>query len=374
MKLLKVFIALAILSIEISSVLAYNDVVRNSVSTAAGRIDYAMTYYPVASGTWVSTPVVNLHTTDSVNSAYITGITIGKAEIIDSYLFAVSSGGDFAATGMEAVGTDAVGKYASVTNYGMYGYVTNNFAFAGQYADEIKGQSIEMFSKAFNHIPVNPVAIAPPNTQAGFSTYADAPIQPGTGEHNSAFVAAGSLNIDRATNAFSRVSDPTAAAYTETTAYQFAQAGGSKDSTAYPMGMWAQAVNDRGEKLSTSAGANANDHILYFTYGQYVISPGHFMAALTDISQTGSSVIISPNAQSMGYADHGIVYSNEDSSLPNANSPAYSSASFNQITGTPYNTQLTDLPKPVAFGKSELFVYSIVNKNNPIGKSDAVFF
>jgi hypothetical protein len=82
-------VVLAILSIGVSSVLADTDVVRNSVSTAAGRIDYAMTYIP-ATGTSVSTPVVNLHATDSVISAYITGITINKANGIESiYLLLV---------------------------------------------------------------------------------------------------------------------------------------------------------------------------------------------------------------------------------------------------------------------------------------------
>jgi hypothetical protein len=134
------------------------------------------------------------------------------------------------------------------------------------------------------------------------------------------------------------------------------------------MGMWAQAVNYNGGKLSTSAGANANDQILGFTQGYYMTCCGYVMDAKTDISQTGPSVIISPDAQSMGYADQGIVYSNEDSSLLNANSPAYYTAS------TPYDTQLTSPPKPVPFGKSELFVYSILDENNPVGKSDAIFF
>ncbi len=368
MKLLKVFIAFAILLIGISSVLADNDVVRHSMSTAAGRIDYAMTYDPVAGGTTVSTPVVNLHTTDSVISAFITGITIDKAKRIDSYLFGVSSGGDFAATGIEAIGTDAADKCASVKNYCMYGYVTNNLAYAGQYADELKGQSIAMYSKSFNNLPVAPEAIAAPGTEANFGTYADAIADDGTAEHGFAHAATGSLKIDHATNVLAPVPDTTAAAYTATTMYQFAQAGGSGDSTAYPMGMWAQAVNDKGEKLSSSAGANANDQILGFTHGYYMTCCGYVMDAKTDISQTGPSVIISPNAQSMGYADQGIVYSNEDSSLLNANSPAYYTAS------TPYNTQLTSPPKPVPFGKSELFVYSILDENNPVGKSDAIFF
>jgi hypothetical protein len=50
MKLLKVFMALAILSMGISSCFAQTDLIRNSVSTAAGRVDYAMTYDPSVLG------------------------------------------------------------------------------------------------------------------------------------------------------------------------------------------------------------------------------------------------------------------------------------------------------------------------------------
>ena len=67
MRMLIVFIAVAVLSIGISSVLAETDLIRNSISSAAGRIDYAMTYVPstVETTDAGNTPVVNLMQTDS---------------------------------------------------------------------------------------------------------------------------------------------------------------------------------------------------------------------------------------------------------------------------------------------------------------------
>ena len=373
MKLLKACIALAILSIGISSVLADTDVVRNSVSTAAGRIDYAMTFDPATAGTSVSTPVINLQTTSSVISAFITGITIDKAKGINSYLLAVSSGGDIAATGMKAQGADVAGSYASVTNYGMYGYVTNNLAYAGQYADEIKGMFVMMRSKSFNNIPASPAPIAAVGTKADYDTYIGTdhlgtpkgPVTPGAAVHNiaEAYGSGGPLG-----NAV----DPNTAAFIATKVYQFAQAGGSKDSTAYPMGIWAQSMNDKGGKLSTSSTALATDAIIEATYGEY--KPNQLMNTDAYISRTGPSASISPNAVSMGYADHNIVYANEDSVLAgNALTPTYSSTSTITL-GTPHTTNINGGNQPVQSGQNELFVYSIVDKNNPIGKSNVIFW
>jgi hypothetical protein len=391
MKSLNVLIALAIFTIGISSVLADTDVVRNSISSDAGRIDYAMTYVPSVLGpaatpavsTTASTAVVNLVQTNSVLSAFITGVSINKAIDINSYIFARSSGGDFAASGMEIDGSDdAAGGDASVSNYGMYGYATNNLAYTGQYADKMQGEWIGVWSKSLNNVDTTTIpALGAAGTTADYTLIIDQ--DPFAG-----------VTSTEATNAYSKawagawdegllpVTDITGPAYSATKLYNYAQAGGSLNPSAYPMGIWAQSANDKGHKLAIAGTGALGDAISEDTFGEYDSSYNRYMATESQITQTKDStglgqVSIAPNAVNMGYGDKNIAYSNVDTSLAgNDNVPFYDTDSFTSMnSGTSKTTEKTRNQRPIDSGDgNELFVYSIVDANNPNGFSDALFF
>jgi len=316
-------------------------------------------------------------------------------------LFAQSSGGDFAGTGMSVGGID--GTYASVKNYGMYGYVADNFAYAGQYADQIKGEFIDMHSITSNYVDTSSLPVeANEKTQTGlpadFLTYI-APVYSTAAEHSLAYASINGITQEPPTDAsnigITQYATPAAASpyITASEVYQFAQAGGSKDPTAYPMGIWAQAVNDKKHKLTligAFSGAvgdtsSRNDGVINgieeYTYGEYDASSNRNNDAGAIIRQTATtttpSASITPNAVSMGYADKNIVYANEDTSLSsNDNVPFYDTTSFTGMnSGTSKTTETTRNQRPIDSGDgNELFVYSIVNTANPNGLSDALFF
>jgi hypothetical protein len=377
MKLLKVLLALAVFSMGISAVLAADkDVVRNSISSDAGRIDYVMTYTPAsfsATTTTASTAVAQLVQTDSVLSAIVSGISIDKAVNINSYIFAQSSGGDFADSQLTVLGTDSMGASggdASVKNYGMYGYATNNLAYTGQYADSIKGEEIDAYSESYNKVDTTTLPIVANEfdpAQVGVPAILSTPGDTGTPWAYSEAYAGSDHAKD------------TVAAFTATKLYQFAQAGGSGTPSAYPMEMWSQSVNDKGHKLAILSSGSTTDEIAEYTNGEYYASPNRYNDAdYSEIEQAntdGNGVVISPNAVSMGYADKNMAYSNEDTSLVGSDYvPEYDSMSHAAMGSSAKSTEVSDNAKPVGSGQKEFFVYSIVDQTHPSGLSDTVFW
>lgn len=361
MKLFRMLVVLAVLSIGISSVLADTDVVRNSISsTGVGRIDYAMTYVPSASlvnpTVVVAAPVTTLVNAGGVLSAFVQGASISKATSINSYIFARADGGDFAASGLTVLGTDnpgdgpgfnGPGADASVTNYNMYGYVTNNIAYTGQYADSIQGESVQEWSKSLNNqmaaIPAQAL-VQPATTKADFLVVVNpspflgiTSTAPFTGAYSSDFKGSGSTNP--LTGVVVTGQDAGKPAYVANKLYQYSQAGGSKDSSKFPMGLWAQSVDAKGSQLAILGTGSVGDSIQNNNFAEY--ATGSFAAtnAFTSITQTTTltspTASISPNFDCMGYADKNIVYSNKDTSLlGNSFVPAYTSYANTPLTGS----------------------------------------
>ena len=155
-----------------------------------------------------------------------------------------------------------------------------------------------------------------------------------------------------------------------TTVYQFAQAGGSQAGSAYPQGIWTQAVNDKGAKISGVNLGTINNQVTT----TYTGLNGLGQSANAAMSQTNSATLTS-NTQEMGYADSSMVYANKDSLLAgNANTPSYLTTSSTNLNGVGHSSADTGGNLPVQAGQTELFAYSIVNAANPNGLSTHLFF
>lgn len=141
------------------------------------------------------------------------------------------------------------------------------------------------------------------------------------------------------------------------------------------MGIWAQAVNDKGHVLT---GAVSGGQISEQTNSQYNVLGAVGMGTSSSITYNGliSNVIptISPNAVSMGYADQNVVYSNEDTKLTAPKTPSYITTSNTNLNLVPQSSIAAGGNVAVQAGQNELFPYSIVNAANPNGISKAVFF
>ena len=155
-----------------------------------------------------------------------------------------------------------------------------------------------------------------------------------------------------------------------TTVYQFAQAGGSQSGSAYPQGIWTQAVNDKGAKISGVNLGAINDQVTTTYTGLNSLA----QSANAAMSQSNSATLTS-NAQEMGYSDSSMVYANKDSLLAgNANTPSYLTTSSTNLNGVGHGTADTGGNVPIVAGQNELFAYSIVDATNPNGLSTHLFF
>ena len=158
MKLLKVLIGLAIISIGISGLSSANAtpiavafVSGELKTTGIGQIDFGLTY-EAGAATTTTNPTITA-TNNGALLAFIQGASITNAKQINSYMLAQAAGGDVAESQLDVDGIAGAGGAAadaSVRNYNMYGYVTPNLAYAGQYADSISGEQIDMNSQSWN--------------------------------------------------------------------------------------------------------------------------------------------------------------------------------------------------------------------------------
>ena len=349
MKSLQVLIAIAIIAIEILGVSAANaSPIAVAVAVASGmlkttgigQLDFGLTYE--------GTPTVTNPTVTATNNgallAFVQGASITNADDINSYMWAQADGGDTAEAQLDVVGKN--GHDATVQNYNMYGYVTSNFAYAGQYADKITGESIDMNAQSWNSggAYVNPTDQASEQGNAAPGTIAPsylgsvvaytkdadsadqgiAGLLPATGTNSGAsYVEKKAVNSGSATD----TSQSTIA-----TVYQFAQAGGSADPSAYPMGTWTQAVNDKGAKMTSVTGGSILDKTGTIYFGTNSL----YADASASMTYSGAGTLTS-SAQEMGYADSSTVYANKDSLMSgNANTPFYSTTSSTDLSGTPH--------------------------------------
>ena len=411
MRALKVLIALAIISIGISSISAASAVIPvipafiygvangELQKSGIGQIDFSLSYGTKGAATTQLTqnPIIT-----AVNNGallvLIQGVTITNANAINSFLVAHSTGGDVAITGLDVLSTSGTAD-SSVKNYNMYGYVTSNLAYAGQYADSITGEYIDMNSLSWNKatLPTSPPTTPPTVSGAPFTGLATAApwgvapapgtvifsipptippiLTPGILTYGAAYnaitpftrVTAGSSFVEKKmVNAGG--ADTSVASVTGL--YQFAQAGGSQDPSAYPQGIWTQAVNDKGAKVL----GVTNGVITDSTKGVYTGLNNLAMSAVASMVYNGAASL-SSNAQEMGYSDSSTVYADKDTLLAgNVNTPYYFTTSATNLAGTGYNTADAGGNTPVQTGQKELFTYSIVNAANPNGFSSHLFF
>src|SRR5271157_144004 len=399
MNSLKVLIALAIIWIGISGIsvaLTYCVASGELRQTGIGQLDFSLTYDTAATPTTQLTqhPIIT-----AVNNGallvLIQGVTITNADAIDSFLVAQSTGGDVATTGLDVTSTSTNGADASVKNYNMYGYVTYNYAYAGQYADSITGESIDLNSQSWNKASLTP-AYTPPATVGGpsvapFTGFATIPpwgVGPAApGVANTATPATYSDALDLVNPTLGVTAGTSQVEITAVNAggtdtsvvsvkglYQFAQAGGSQDPTVYPKGIWTQAVNDKGFKMTGTTNGVISDSTQGVYNGLNELSSNSTAASL----MYNGPGTLSSNAQEMGYSDPGIVYANEDTILAgNVNTPNYSTTSTTPNLNPPYTAYSTADAggnTPVQTGQKELFTYSIVNAANPNGFSSHLFF
>ena len=303
-------------------------------------------------------------------------------------MLAQAAGGDVAESQLDVDGIAGAGGAAadaSVKNYNMYGYVTPNLAYAGQYADSISGEQIDMNSQSWNKgALLTPSdqggevgSLAPGTIQASYlgGSYATDASSVGQGLGRAiVFPATGTMAGESYAEKYATNKNPVAGGDTSivtiTNAYQFAQAGGSADPSAYPMGAWTQAVNDKGAKMTSVTGGSILDKTGTTYFGTNSLSA----SASASMTYSGAGTLTS-SAQEMGYADSSTVYANKDSLMSgNANTPYYSTTSATNLKGIPHSTIAAGGNTPVQAGQNELFTYSIVNAANPNGLSKALFF
>lgn len=165
MILSKVLIALVVISLGITGGLAVAPttiVIGDTISNANGQINY----YIATDGVTSQAPNYAYSGVGSTGalSAFITGASIRTATEIHTFMHAQTNFGDSAITGLDVVSNGATTD-SSVTNYNMYGYLTGNLAYAGQYADRITGEQIDLRSQSFNKALLNP-----PLTPTGAAT------------------------------------------------------------------------------------------------------------------------------------------------------------------------------------------------------------
>jgi hypothetical protein len=240
------------------------NVVSNSVTTGAGTVSYSIYY---SAGTLTHAPTEMTEEAD--NNAIIVaikGCSISADNYINGRLDAHAAGGDWA-----YVYANAQGPGASFANYNLYGYVTPNLAWAGQYADSIKGSDITLGAHAQNDITVSDYAVA----ESKLTT------------HNA-------ISPD----------------YTVNNWWQDSMAGGSYNPVAYPQGKWA--MSDIYDGIATVDSSNVKDYVSLVTSRTY-FAPG----SPYPISTRGNDWVypinsIRVNGQSMGYADSKVSYSNVD--------------------------------------------------------------
>jgi hypothetical protein len=141
---LRLFVIFLILCTGISGVFG-DVVVSDSVSTAAGSMSYSITKSD-GIGLITQMPTVDLVSSNEYISVAVKGCSIQGALSINGKLNAISAHGDIA----EAI-ADIKGPGASVANYNLYGYVTPDLAWAGQYVGSARGTSIKL--KADGDVP-----------------------------------------------------------------------------------------------------------------------------------------------------------------------------------------------------------------------------
>jgi hypothetical protein len=131
-------------------------VVSDSVTTAAGSVSYSITYMSplFGAGSVVQMPTETITANDNVISVEVEGCTIRDASWIKGGLEAKSAHHDIA-----TVSVDIKGPEASLTDYSMYGYVTPDLAWAGQWVDYAKGSSIKL--EATGSAPIGPILTPP---------------------------------------------------------------------------------------------------------------------------------------------------------------------------------------------------------------------
>jgi hypothetical protein len=234
-------------------------IVSNTISSAAGRLDYSMTY---DGGTLVQAPTVTLTETDAVLSAAIQGASISNADDFQSYMYARSSGGisgarDYAQATSSIVGHHDVG----VKNYNLYGYVTPNFAYAGQSADLMTGEIGHLLTHSSN-------------------------CDPG-GDASSEIFGLTHENLPNL--AFKNV-------------YQDAMAGGSGSP-----GKWVMADIYAPTQAAVTS-SNPSDYVCMDTYATFVDPSGNFMDTYAANYLVGKTVTMKTTGLSMGYANSAISF------------------------------------------------------------------
>jgi hypothetical protein len=419
MRLLKIFMALFVMSIAVQSALA-TDLVRNTATSAAGQISYAVTY----SGTPLSVnpgSTAGSITTDAAITVSVLGMSVQKADAVDAVLASMSSGGNFAYTGFIStsaasgltgvnvpVGTTVApmlnSKRSSVTGLNLYGYVTPDYAYAGQYATSITGDTVNIFSDAFTRGPTAAVF----NTATAATNVVGAPtgalpnaIWNAVNTAPGAWKSLAGERAEASADVLAPISDYTggsaatpplggAGAYTASKIYEFANAGGASGTNP-----WALANNAMGGSIST-LGVTATDAITVDTRGTYKNAAANkqynIIPSLIATPGISTTTLISPtatiklNGDSIGYADKNIAYSNLDTKLSGDSATHSFTAGttyFNSVAQVPPITMTTAVTSPLAGGNAPnvnaekgFYEYSLVDTTNPnkFGVSDFTFF
>jgi hypothetical protein len=257
--------------------------VANSVTTGAGSIAYGIIYSDTA-GTLTQNPTVDVVSNNEFISVAVKGCSIKNADSINGGLVARSAGGDYA-----EVETNIKGPGASVTNFNLYGYVTPNLAWAGQYADSMKGSSLDIFARGMNH-----------NTPCAFWDASSL---------DSAWARSGIFT-----------SDASAPVYTVKGLWQDAMAGGSQNPTAYPRGVWA--MSDLYSGAVTVDSTYPGDWAKMRTASGYMAdsSVGGSTEFFTNSNLKGFVAVAGP---SMAYADSRLGYSDLDAAYKDYRGFAY---------------------------------------------------
>lgn len=252
--------------------------VRNSVTTGAGSIAYGIIYSDTA-GTLTQKPTEDVVANNEFISVAVKGCSIKNANSINGGLVARSAGGDYA-----EVETNLVGPGASLTNFNLYGYVTPNLAWAGQYADSIKGSSLDIFARSRNH-GIGPAGV----------NIADLDWTNSAGAKSSIFT-----------------SDATSPIYTVDKLWQDAMAGGSQNPAAYPRGLWA--MSDLYNGAVTVDSMYSGDWAKMRTQSSY--DSGHADSSMETWAEffTNSNLkgYVGVAGPSLTYADSRMSYSNLD--------------------------------------------------------------
>lgn len=343
MNMLKIVVLLTLIVAGMSGAYAAT-LAANSATTADGTVAYSVTYTGTAPTATMTGDGIT--TGSGFVSGHVTGVDVSGADTFTADMTATGNAADHA--NAHAAVTSAVGDAnVAVANYAIYGYATPNFAYASQYADSIKGETVDLTTHANN-----PGAVK-------FGT-ADSEIS-GTTTASKKLVAVTNLGQD-------------------------AMAGGANDPNT-GLGLYAMSDIYTGTKIagltSTVTDYNIfmdNDALFQLDATGTLIQTGKLADNSVQLLPGGINPSIKVNSPALAFASKSIAYTNLDTAMQGNGALPYLTTDTDRVTAAGHVIdRVIDSHNDALQGglPQNVYLYSLINLNDAsaqYGKVDAVFY